>query len=392
MPYLHVTVLEADSHGGLLALAFGADFHVVDNEFGHSVARVEKADNGAAVKAMAFSRDGGQLAACTNDKGVWVYDTGTWECVRRTTTEKRTNAICFDASGDYLVTGDKFGDSYRISVRGSQGDGGANQSKHELLLGHVSIICDVKFTVETPAEAQQYILTCDRDEKIRVSKYPNAYNIQAFCLGHSEFVTTIATAAFAPGSVVSGSGDGTVRLWSVMDGQLLQTVGLEQYLCGYYADGRAVCGENTHEDRTAAEERYGVLRVRACDKLRAFVAIVERIPAVVVFPFAEGGLGRPQVIDIARAPTDIAVLGDRVVVSLAPALGEDSEGEARVAVVRLDESGGACADDSDCAKAIGRIETRQVAEDTASESIYVWGNKMYLGRPRSGEEEAEEAA
>jgi len=33
-----------------------------------------------------------------------------------------------------------------------------------------------------------YIVTADRDEKIRISHFPNAYNIQAFCLLHTEYV------------------------------------------------------------------------------------------------------------------------------------------------------------------------------------------------------------
>ena len=37
----------------------------------------------------------------------------------------------------------------------------------------------------------KFIITCDRDEKIRVSHYPNAYNIHNFCLGHTDFVTCI---------------------------------------------------------------------------------------------------------------------------------------------------------------------------------------------------------
>lgn len=36
--------------------------------------------------------------------------------------------------------------------------------------------------------SNSHVITCDRDEKIRVSRYPNAYNIETFCLGHTEWV------------------------------------------------------------------------------------------------------------------------------------------------------------------------------------------------------------
>ncbi len=53
-----------------------------------------------------------------------------------------------------------------------------------LLLGHLSMLLDVLVT-----DCSRFVVTCDRDEKIRVSRYPNAYNIHTYCLGHTEFVT-----------------------------------------------------------------------------------------------------------------------------------------------------------------------------------------------------------
>ena len=69
----------------------------------------------------------------------------------------------------------------------------------------------------------KFIITCDRDEKIRVSHFPNAYNIHNFCLGHSDFVTCLEM-FHENNMMVSGSGDGTLKVWDFLKGTVLSSV------------------------------------------------------------------------------------------------------------------------------------------------------------------------
>ncbi len=70
---------------------------------------------------------------------------------------------------------DKSGDVYVFVDKSKEG---------KLVLGHLSMLLDALVT-----ECGRYLVTCDRDEKIRVSSYPNSHNIEGFCLGHTDFVT-----------------------------------------------------------------------------------------------------------------------------------------------------------------------------------------------------------
>jgi tRNA (guanine-N(7)-)-methyltransferase subunit TRM82 len=51
-----------------------------------------------------------------------------------------------------------------------------------LILGHASPLTTFLLTSD-----EKYIVTADRDEHIRVSWYPNGYNIEMYCLGHLKY-------------------------------------------------------------------------------------------------------------------------------------------------------------------------------------------------------------
>ncbi|XP_046144418.1 LOW QUALITY PROTEIN: tRNA (guanine-N(7)-)-methyltransferase non-catalytic subunit wdr4 [Osmia bicornis bicornis] len=88
-----------------------------------------------------------------------------------------------------------------------------------LLLGHLSMLLDVLIT-----EDENYIITTDRDEKIRVSMFPNSYNIMCYCLGHQKFVTNILELSHDKSILVSCGGDGKLILWDYKIGKELLSV------------------------------------------------------------------------------------------------------------------------------------------------------------------------
>lgn len=70
------------------------------------------------------------------------------------------------------------------------------------------------------------IITPDRDEKIRVTNYPDTHEIESICLGHTEFVSSIA---FVENEklLLTSSGDKTLRLWEYQTGKEVFKISLE---------------------------------------------------------------------------------------------------------------------------------------------------------------------
>ncbi|XP_037938126.1 tRNA (guanine-N(7)-)-methyltransferase non-catalytic subunit wuho [Teleopsis dalmanni] len=110
-----------------------------------------------------------------------------------------SSALTFASDSSKLLVTDKTGDCYEYDCINMS-------SVPRLLLGHLSIVYDVLWTAD-----QKFIITCDRDEKIRITNYPKTYEIHGYCLGHTEFVSGLAL--LSHDALVSVSGDKSLRLW-----------------------------------------------------------------------------------------------------------------------------------------------------------------------------------
>lgn len=106
------------------------------------------------------------------------------------------------------------------------------QFTHRLLLGHVSLLTDLACVTlydRTSPEISKrtYIITSDRDEHIRVSRsIPQTHIIEAYCLGHSEFVSKLCVPPWNCKLLISGGGDDFLLIWDWLSGKARQKVDL----------------------------------------------------------------------------------------------------------------------------------------------------------------------
>ncbi|KAK1600460.1 WD repeat domain-containing protein [Colletotrichum navitas] len=89
--------------------------------------------------------------------------------------------------------------------------------EHTLQIGHVSMLTALTLASKG---SRRYIITADRDEHIRVSRFmPHAHIIEGFCLGHANFVSALTLPS--QDVLVSGGGDGELFVWDWEAGKVL---------------------------------------------------------------------------------------------------------------------------------------------------------------------------
>ncbi|KAM4608372.1 tRNA (guanine-N(7)-)-methyltransferase non-catalytic subunit wdr4 [Polymixia lowei] len=208
------------------------------------------------ILALAVSPSG-KMAVLTDDtkRLVLFRCEPSWQCISTRWVVRRCTSLVFSQAEDQVLVADKSGDVYSFSVVEPQKEG-------ELKLGHLSMLLAITLTPN-----DKYVVTSDRDEKIRVSHLTSPYNIQSFCLGHQEFVSALLIPSGHPQWLLSGSGDGTVKLWEYESGRRLQSWNITEL-------------RGAPDSEADQEKRSAVSGITSSPDGRHIAVQCERIPTV----------------------------------------------------------------------------------------------------------------
>lgn len=158
------------------------------------------------VLVSGISPSGKYCVVADDSKHVFVFDLSNVtspDLVADFSVPRRPSCYAFSTSEDAVLIADKSGDVFRATLESPQ------KEEASLILGHVSIITDMQMS-----PSGRLLVTADRDEKIRLSRYPNCYNIESFLLSHRGFVSRISFSQCGRFLCSAGS-DGLLLLWSV---------------------------------------------------------------------------------------------------------------------------------------------------------------------------------
>ncbi|KAI7842826.1 hypothetical protein COHA_003572 [Chlorella ohadii] len=236
-------VLAVHPQGAAVAVAVGPELRVFDTKAQKLHTLVSKPEAGQGqqqgkgqqaaapfIRGLAFDASGRYLLAGSEDKaaGLRLWDCTTWQLLQGIKVPKKVTTCAFTADGRHMLAADKFGDVLAAATQRPEGLPEGQAQEPEILLGHY---CAILTSLSLSANGS-LLATTDRDHRVRVSIVPadplaGAHEIQSFCFGHTTFVTCSAFVHQGQQELlVSGGGDGTLRLWDPLTGQLLHTLEL----------------------------------------------------------------------------------------------------------------------------------------------------------------------
>lgn len=127
---------------------------------------------------------------------------------------KQASCLLFSPSEKSLLIGDKSGDVFKLPLCLEKP---IHDTDLTLLCGHLSLLSHMAIS-----EDEMYLASCDRDEKIRISRFSEPYVIQSFCLGHKSFVSQLG---FIPDTryLISTGGDECMSIWNCESGHCLSS-------------------------------------------------------------------------------------------------------------------------------------------------------------------------
>lgn len=179
----------------------------------------------ALIRDVVVEEREGIFVSVGDDKRVvlWKREGAQWCWAGTVTLPKKVTHVALDLKRARILAADKFGQCVFLPMalfNVSAGASGRSVSDLEdrLVCGHYASITALRLL------PGGLLVTADRDEKLRVARYPQAHSIVAYCLGHGAFVTSLVD--LGPGSegahwLLSAGADGRLCLWDALRGQLV---------------------------------------------------------------------------------------------------------------------------------------------------------------------------
>ncbi|KAN0030908.1 hypothetical protein ACTA71_009555 [Dictyostelium dimigraforme] len=227
-----ISIITHSSDNNFIAYSLNNKLNIFDNKLNKLLELESSSQHTGIIRSIEFSKNNQSLITSSSDKFLKVWDTtNNFKNIKSINTNKKIICSILNKDDSEILVSDKCGDVFKYSlvddsknnIEVASGDKSAKHDEKEsdknLVFGHYSSIVDIKFS-----PCFNYLLSADRDEKIRVSHYPNCFDIESFCLGHTKYVTEILLVPGRDDLLISGSGDGTIKLWNWKQGKCLQTV------------------------------------------------------------------------------------------------------------------------------------------------------------------------
>ncbi|KAF8360128.1 wdr-4 [Pristionchus pacificus] len=172
-----------------------------------------------------FANDSGLVAVGTSAKTVVIFDLKRESLVERRTFRipKTPTALVFDRADAFIIVADRAGvvRKYSVDVTAKENkehidedDTDETDFEGDFMCSAISMMLDVKFS-----PCGKYLLVTDRDEKMRVHRYPQTFVLHQMCMAHKDYVNTVCTATVGERQLAfTAGGDGVIIAWDYMEG------------------------------------------------------------------------------------------------------------------------------------------------------------------------------
>jgi hypothetical protein len=182
------------------------------------------------VVSMTLSADGNHLFVGHSNKVLACWELASLSCISSATLRKQPTSLQFGTFDsrelnkaapsqprDVVLASDKAGEVFALDAPGLK--------KQALVAGHTASVITDMATHASASAGRTLVATADRDEKVRISHFPDMENISTFCLAHTKVVTSVCFVEFAGKTLLlSTSWDHKLILWDAITGEALQTI------------------------------------------------------------------------------------------------------------------------------------------------------------------------